>query len=245
MNVPEGHEIVVVPDPAALVHEAAERLASELSAMTWGPRFVLSGGKTPLPVYVRLSAAGSVDWSRVRFTFGDERCVAPDHADSNYASVKSALFDPLGVAGDRVVRIRGEDPPERAAEKAHRELLDWAARVPLFDLVLLGIGADGHVASLFPADAWPAFGNRLAVAASHPGGGDRVTLTPAALRSTRLTCYLVSGEGKAAAVRTAFAAPEPTPRVPSRMVAGEGRNLWFLDRAAASLLPESVAGAVS
>jgi 6-phosphogluconolactonase len=238
VTAPPGHELEVHPDAAALVEGAANRLAALLARNPW-PRLVLAGGRTPLPVYSRLAGRpGPVGWERVRFTFGDERCVPPDHPDSNYGAVKKALFDPLGTDPSRVIRIRGEDPPGRGAEKAHRALVEWAERVPLFDVVLFGLGADGHVASLFPAGSWPSFGVRLAAATRHPGGMDRVTLTPAALRSTGITVFLVSGEEKAPAVRDALTAGEAHPGVPSRMVVEKGgRALWLLDRAAASLLP--------
>jgi 6-phosphogluconolactonase len=223
------------------VEGAAERMAGLLATMTWPARWVLSGGKTPIPVYVRMASMPRVPWGNLRFTFGDERCVPPEHPDSNYGAARTALLDPLGVPSERVLRIRGEDPPERGAEKTHRMLVEWNERVPLFDLVLLGLGEDGHVASLFPAESWPDFGSRLAAWTRHPSGGDRITLTPEALRSTRITLFLVSGAGKAKAVRDALGAEEPTPRVPARMVSGaEGRVLWCLDRAAASLLPSEV-----
>jgi 6-phosphogluconolactonase len=238
VSPPAGHELSVLPDAPSLVEEAASRLAALLAAVPW-PRLVLAGGKTPLPVYARLAGTPDrVRWGRVRFAFGDERCVPPEHPDSNYGAVTSALLDPLGIAPSRVIRIRGEDPPERGAEKAHRALVEWAERVPLFDVVLLGLGADGHVASLFPAETWPSFGTRLAAATRHPGGMNRITLTPAALRSTGITVFLVAGEEKAPAVRDALTAAEAHPGVPSRMVVGEGgRALWLLDRGAASLLP--------
>jgi 6-phosphogluconolactonase len=142
------------------------------------------------------------------------------------------------VPTDRLIRIPGEYSPEKAAEKTHKMLLVWAQRVPLFDLVVLGLGNDGHVASLFPAEEWPDFGVRLAVATAHPSGQPRVSLTPAALCSTRCTMFLVSGAEKAEAVRDSLQAPEASPHHPARMVSTHSA-IWLLDRSAAALLPEA------
>jgi 6-phosphogluconolactonase len=240
-SLPEGHEIRVFEDKTAFLDGAAEIVVSTLGRAPAGARVALAGGSTPIPLYERLSAPtlrDRVGWQRVRFTFTDERCVPPDDKESNYRMARETFLDPLGVSGDRVIRIRGEDPPEKGAEKAHRTLLGWAQRVPMFDLVLLGLGPDGHTASLFPADAWPDFGARLAFATKHPGGQDRITLTPEALRSSRRTVFLVSGESKTEAVARTLTADEATPRTPARMVVGASRlALWLLDRAAASGLP--------
>ena len=168
----------------------------------------------------------------------DERCVPVTDEESNFRMANEALFAPLGVPTDRLIRIPGEDSPEKAADKTHKMLQVWAQRVPLFDLVVLGLGNDGHVASLFPAEEWPDFGVRLAVATVNPSGQPRVSLTPLALQSTRCTMFLVSGAEKAEAVRDSLQATEASPRHPARMVSLKS-TLWLLDRAAAALLPEA------
>ncbi len=242
-TLPEGHDVRIYNDKTALMAAAADLVVRELSAAGRGARFVLTGGGTPIPLYDRLSAPtlrSRMDWSRVRFTFTDERCVPPDHKESNFRMARETFLDPLGIPGERVIRFRGEDPPEAGAEKAHKRLLAWAQRVPLFDLVLLGVGANAHVASLFPAESWPDFGSRLAVATKEPGGLNRISLTPQALRSSSRSLFLVSGESKRDAVTRSLTAPEPSPEVPARMVVSvRGGGLWLLDEAAAAGLPEA------
>jgi 6-phosphogluconolactonase len=174
----------------------------------------------------------------MQFTFGDERMVPPDHPDSNYGMARRTLFEPAGVRDDQVLRIRGEAGAERAVDLMNRALVVWAQRSPLFDLVLLGLGEDGHVASLFPAEAWPPFGTRWTVATRHPGGEPRVSLTPDALQSAAVTVFLVTGVAKAEAVARTLTAETASDRTPARrVVAPGGRALWFLDEAAASRLP--------
>jgi 6-phosphogluconolactonase len=239
---PVGHEIRVFEDNTSLLDGATKAVIGELEAAGSYPRLVLAGGSTPVGLYERLvrSSGDTIVWSRVRFTFGDERSVLPEHESSNFGMARRMLLDPLGIQPERVLRLHGENPAEKAAQKAHRALIEWAQRVPLFDVVLLGMGQDGHVASLFPSEEWPDLGARLAVATKYPGGDDRVSLTPQALRSTRITVFLVSGSDKARAVVSALTADGVSARVPSRMVVSESsRALWLLDAASASQLPET------
>lgn len=223
------------------VQGAARMVLDALHEAGTYTRLVLSGGNTPASLYQELSSPvvkSHVDWRRVRLTFSDERTVPPDHPDSNYRMARETLLDPLGIPEYRVIRLHGEDPAEAAAAKAHASLVRWGQRVPLFDVVLLGMGEDGHVASLFPAAGWPDWGMRLAAATKHPDGSDRITLTPLALRSTRTTLLLVAGASKADAVHDALSAPAPTPERPATMVGST--VLWVLDADAAARLPDAV-----
>jgi 6-phosphogluconolactonase len=245
---PAGHEIRVYEDEKAWTEGGAKALLRTLHDTGEHPRLVLAGGRTPLPIYQAVSSPvlrGQVDWKTVRITFSDERAVPPDHAESNYGLARETLIGPLGIRPRQVLRLRGENPAEEAAEKAHSSLREWAQRIPLFDVVLLGLGQDGHVASLFPADSWPDWGERWAVATSNPKGAARISLTPAALRSTRVTMFLISGEPKAQAVNAALTATEITPQHPSRMVSPpDGCTIWILDAAAASGLPPEWQGTI-
>jgi 6-phosphogluconolactonase len=238
------HEIRIFYEQEPLMREAASFVVEELSRRKEGSRIALTGGRTPKPFYellVRVPYRDQVDWEKVRFAFIDERCVPPEDERSNFRMTKWALFAPLSVSDDRALRLHGEDPPEKGAEHAHQALTAWAQRVPLFDLVFFGLGADGHVASLFPAESWPDFGTRLAAATRDPKGLARITLTPGALKSTRKTMFLVEGENKAEAVRDTLTAGEPSTLVPAtKVVAPETPVVWFLDKAAASLLPEEL-----
>ncbi len=217
-------ELVVCEDAEAAALDVARRLAA---AAREGGDVALTGGSTPRRAY-ELAASLEPDWARVRIWWSDERCVAPEDERSNFRLAKESLLDRLDHAPAEVHRIRGELAPEEAAASYDAELRGVA-----FDLLLLGMGPDGHAASLFPRSPALDETERLAVAA-RPGLEplvDRVTLTLPALRAARETVFLVTGEEKAGAVQRAFARP-PTPETPSSLVRGE-RTIVVLDRLAA------------
>ena len=220
-------ELVIVDDAAAVAEAVAERLARATSA---GGSVVLTGGKTPEQAYER-AAALAPDWSRVELWWGDERCVPPDDDNSNFGMAKRALLDRLEHPPLAVHRIKGEVGKDAAADAYEQELGATA-----LDLLLLGIGPDGHVASLFPGKPALAEAERRVVG-SEPGlepWVDRVTLTLPALRSAHEIVFVVSGEAKADAVRRAFA-EQPSPETPASLVrADSGRTTAILDRAAAA-----------
>ena len=234
LTTPLGHNVHVFPSQEALVDGLLNRFVQVAGGLTAGSRIVLAGGSTPYPVYERVASRGrSVRWNEHWFLTSDERCVPPHHPESNFGRISQSFLKPLGVKDDRVVRFLGEKPPQRAAEIMHRELIDLAQRVPLFDLVFLGLGEDGHTASLFPAETWPDFGVHLAAATRHPDGSNRLTLTPLALRAATRTWFVVSGAGKSDAVRRTLSAAEMSPLLPATMVSGKETD-WFLDTDAAS-----------
>jgi 6-phosphogluconolactonase len=223
----------VLPNPAAT---CAELLATAASA---GGQLVLAGGATPRPAYER-AAVHRAQWRAVTVWFSDERCVSPEDARSNYRMVQTALLSRLhrGACPD-LRRIRGELGPGEAADEYERWLRD--AGPPRFDLVLLGLGADGHTASLFPGQESLLERERLAVGIERPGQPPfvpRVSLTLPALSSTRRLVFLVTGADKAGAVAGAFGAgAQPDPRVPASMLPPlAGEVLVLLDAAAASRL---------
>jgi 6-phosphogluconolactonase len=204
--------------------DAAAMLAKQAGA---GGHIALSGGSTPGPAY-EIAAELQPDWSRAELWFADERCVRPDDESSNYHLVRKRLLDRLERAPAAEHRIRGELPPEEAADAYAAEL-----RGVELDLVLLGIGDDGHTASLFPNDSALEEQERKAVAVRRPDFA-RVTLTLPVLRATPTVVFLVTGEDKVDAVRRAFAEP-PSLATPSSLVrAANGATYAFLDRAAAA-----------
>jgi 6-phosphogluconolactonase len=222
-------EIEVSDDPEAAARRVAELLADAARA---AHEIALTGGSTPGRAY-ELAAQLEPEWSDAGLWWGDERCVPPEDERSNFGLAKRTLLDNLERQPSRIHRIRGEDEPSAAAAAYDREL-----RGVTFDLVLLGLGPDGHVASLFPDAPGLDETERLAVSAEPKLDPyvERVTLTPPALRAARRIVYLVTGAEKAEAVERALAGP-PEPAVPGSMVRSDGgETLAVLDRDAASRL---------
>lgn len=219
-------ELVVVDTPEDAAREAADRLAAAARA---GAHLALAGGSTPGRAY-ELAAELQPDWSAAEVWFGDERCVPPDDERSNYRLVKTALVIRLAESPRGVHRIRGELDPERAAEEYDRELEGLE-----LGLAFLGVGADGHTASLFPGSTAVAERERLAVAVEGPDV-PRVTLTLPALTAAAAIVFLAHGEEKADAVARAFAGPKDAATPASLVRSRRGPTTAILDRAAAKLL---------
>jgi 6-phosphogluconolactonase len=222
-------ELVILEDAEEVAAFVAERLAR---ATREGGNVVLTGGTTPQLAYQE-AAQRAPEWSKVDVWFGDERCVPPDHEHSNFGMAKRALLDRLDVAPRAVHRIRGELGKEEAAADYTRELGDTR-----LDLLLLGLGSDGHIASLFPNA--PTLRQRERVLPAEAGLDpfiDRVTLSLPTINGAQEILFVVAGDSKADAVQRAFGM-EPSPETPASLVrATEGRCTAILDRAAAAALP--------
>ncbi len=239
-------ELVIVPDPRALACEAAQRV-SGLARQAAGSRgrfsLALSGGSTPGALYRLLAEEpyrSHIPWSQVHLFWADERCVPPGDPGSNYRLACEALIAHVPLPVGNVHRVRGELDPEAAARACDRELRRFfGGPRPRFDLVLLGLGSDGHTASLFPGSEALEETARLAVATTtvydnRPAG--RITLTLPALNAARQVLFLVSGPEKAEIVRTVLADAEG--QLPARRVRPvAGQLAWLLDAAAAARLP--------
>jgi len=219
-------ELVVLDTAADVALAVAERLADAARA---GGHIALTGGTTPERAYEQ-AAKHEPDWSDVELWWSDERCVPPDHELSNYHLAKRTLLDNLVGAPRGVHRIKGELGKDEAAAAYERELGDTD-----FDLELLGVGPDGHVASLFPNA--PTLREQRRVLPAEPGLEpfvDRVTLSLPALCSAREIVFALAGPEKADAAHRAFAS-EPSPQTPASLVrARDGRTVAILDRAAAA-----------
>lgn len=206
---------------------------------------VLAGGSTPRDLYENLSVeprCSQIAWSSMRLFWGDERCVPPHHPASNYAMARETLLSRVPIAKESAHRIHGELEPKRAAELYEKELRRVAGEVlPRFDLVLLGVGTDGHTASLFPDTPDLLEEQRLVVATVSPDPPrNRVTLTLRALNASRQVMFLVRGEDKASVLRDVMVpADAGSPQqLPAALVRPrEGRTLWFVDRPAAAEIP--------
>ncbi len=248
-GVPD-REIRILSDAEALARTAAAEFARTASAaVRERGRFAvaLSGGSTPRRVYALLaeddSLRSEVPWDRTHVFWGDERPVPPDHPDSNYRMAREALLSRVPVPPGNIHRIRGEDPvAARAAGDYARILREFfrlpEGKFPRFDLVLLGLGTDGHTASLFPGTAALREERLLAVPNRVERlGTERITLTFPVLNGAGRVVFLVSGEEKAGAVRAALGDPPPPDPPPARRIRPErGSLLWLLDRPAARLL---------
>ncbi|MEW6646469.1 MAG: 6-phosphogluconolactonase [Pseudomonadota bacterium] len=236
-------QLHILPDPDALYRAAAERLL-ELGNQTLAQHdafhLALAGGATPQGLYALLARQPErLDWSRVHLYFGDERGVPPEHRDSNYRMVREALLDHLPAA-PQVHRISGELAPEQAAAD-YAALLRHHLPAEGFDLLLLGLGPDGHIASLFPGgDALNQ--RKQAVAADYVPKLDswRITLTLPALNRARHVMLLVSGAHKADVLRHVLRNIAHANPLPVEMLRPKGQLEWFVDaQAARHITPRS------
>ncbi len=208
-------------------------------------RVALSGGSTPKALYAALTRppiSSQLDWARVQFFFGDERCVAPDHPESNYALADQFLFRPLKLPEAGIFRVDTQAAPTVADtyEAILRKQFDAAPPAwPRFHLILLGMGEDGHTASLFPGSPALQERTRLVVPSTAPKGiAQRITFTFPLINQAEAVMFVVTGDGKASPVRAVL---EPQKGATVACPAGSvnptaGRLIWMLDEAAASQL---------
>lgn len=243
-------KVEVHPNGASLARATAEHFVDLANrCINEGGLFsvALAGGSTPKAVYARL-AGEELDWGSVHIFWGDERCVPPDHPDSNYLMARKALLDHIPIPPENVYRMRGEIPPEQAAAEYEQELRDFFAGSnghqpsafsyqPTFDLILLGMGEDGHTASLFPGTSVLEEKERWVVAVPHetppPPLVSRLSLTLPAINAAAQVTFIVAGGGKAAILKQALSPPS-RPILPTQMIQpAHGDLLWLVDQAAA------------
>ena len=210
-------------------------------------RVALSGGSTPRGVFSRLAddpaLRSPINWTNVLFFFGDERHVPPDHPDSNYRMAAEAMLDRLPIDRAHVYRMKGEDPDAARAAAEYEAALGAAfelkpGELPRFDLLMLGMGPDGHTASLFPGTGALHETRRLVVA-NHVSqlNTDRITLTAPVLNAAAMVLFLVTGADKAPALKDVLEGPYDPERFPSQLVRpAHGEVLWFVDPDASRLL---------
>jgi 6-phosphogluconolactonase len=236
--------VEVYPDAEALALAVAETVTeSAANAVARYGRFLwcVAGGQTPRRSYELLATAAfapRVDWGRTHVFFGDERCVPPSDERSNYLMVRRALLDRVRLPAGHVHRIAGERDPERAAHDYERTVESILGRsvdgdpIHGFDLLMLGMGTDGHTASLFPDSVDEA--GRWVEARRHPSDGTwRVTLTPAVFDASAAVRVLVSGRDKARRLADVLAGPARPRAVPVQRIRPRGDLAWMVDRDAA------------
>ncbi|MBV8602934.1 MAG: 6-phosphogluconolactonase [Candidatus Eremiobacteraeota bacterium] len=234
-------KLEVVAGEAELARRSAElfvELARDAIAQRGLFNVTLAGGSTPKAAFDLLCAEplrSNVDWSAVFFYFGDERSVGPDDPNSNFGMAREHLLGPLGIASEHVYRIRGELTPQKAADEYEATLRRTLGERPIFDLVNLGMGPDGHTASLFPGTLAQIDPQRL-VAVTHVEklNTDRITVTSRVINSARAILVAAGGESKAASLAQVLSGPRNPDLYPSQLLNPENGTLtWLVDRAAA------------
>jgi 6-phosphogluconolactonase len=242
----------VLADIGTLSRAAAESLdAAAAAAIAARGRFTiaLAGGQTPRALYQLLATEfrARIAWASWEMFFGDERCVPPYHPASNYAMVASALLAHVSVPERQVHRIAGELPPDQAAreyESELRQVLATGISSPSLDVALLGVGADGHTASLFPGSPALDERERWVVPVVGPpmfSPRERITLTLPVLNGAREVYFLCSGHEKHSVVEAILSGSEEGLQYPAGMVRGTSRTIWFLDEGAAGTTRAEVA----
>lgn len=242
----------VSPSPEEVAHAGCELFcfAAKVAVKARGAaRIAISGGSTPKAMLAMLADRrqtyfDEVPWDRLSLYWVDERCVPPDHEDSNYRMTREAMLDKVPLDPERVYRMEGELEPEVAAARYESTLRNSfrleGAETPTFDLILLGMGDDGHTASLFPHTQ--ALENITdLVVANHVPQKDtwRITLTAPVINQGREVAFLIEGEQKAQVVHDVFLGPRQPGTYPSQLIRpASGRLTLLLDAAAASKLPE-------
>jgi len=203
----------------------------------------LSGGSTPKVVFDELAAnfQPDIDWHGVHLYWGDERCVAPDDDDSNYKMTVKHLISKIDIPKKNIHRIKGENEPEYEAKRYSdilEEHLPMVNDIPQFDMVILGMGDDGHTASIFPheIELWHADAN--CVVATHPNSGQqRVSITGKVINNARAVVFLVTGKNKAEKLEAIKNGHENAVLYPSNLVNPKSKKLlWFIDEAAAEFI---------
>lgn len=242
--MPEIRNVVVLDDPAALAAAAADHTLTvlrEALAARDVAHVALAGGSTPKAMNALLAAPPrreALDWSRIVFWFGDERCVGPDDPQSNYRMNRETLLAPLGIAPGRVHRMRGEGDPSAAAADYETLLVQRVGATPRLDLVLLGMGPDGHTASLFPGTMRALDKRALCLAHYVPQLETwRMTLTPRTINAARHVAITAGGAEKADALHAVLDGPRQVDVYPAQAIHPHDGDLrWFVDEAAAAKL---------
>jgi 6-phosphogluconolactonase len=241
-------EVRRLTTPQDLFQAAAEEvIRSATDAVAKRGRFTiaLSGGSTPRNLYtlIAANASATLPWDKMFFFWGDERHVPPDSPDSNYRMAKESLLSKVPIPPANIFPVPAENPDAAQVAEVYEQTLRRFFAVapgefPRFDLILLGMGPDGHTASLFPETAALQEKSRLVVANwVEKLGGSRITFTLPLLNSARCVTFLVSGTDKAAALHEVLEGNAPADKYPSRLVQpSDGKLIWFVDRAAASEL---------
>ena len=237
-------DIIILPTIEKLADFVATLLSEKIAEKKEGEYLTvaLSGGSTPKKIFEYLSShdTGLVNWKRIRFFWGDERCVPPEDNESNYKMARLSLFEKLHIPEENIFRVYGEaDPGDEAVRygKIIAENVTVENNLPRFDLMTLGIGEDGHTASIFPGNTGLFHSQYCCEVATHPQSGQkRITLTGPVINNSRNIIFIVTGSGKAKIIADVFQDNKET-LYPASLVRPVNGNLtWLLDSDAAKLL---------
>jgi 6-phosphogluconolactonase len=239
-------DLRIVSDPAALFHAAADEFVRQATAAVRSKdRFTvaLAGGSTPKALYSLLATNAALPWDRMYFFFGDERHVPPDHPESNYRMARETLLSKVPILASNIFRVSAENPDASQAAQSYEQTLRHFFQTPLgsfprFDLILLGMGPDGHTASLFPATKALQERSRLVVANwVEKFKTDRITLTLPVLNNAAMVMFLVGGQDKAETLKEVLEGSQPADLLPSKLICPtDGKLIWLVDQAAAAAL---------
>ena len=240
------YTLKIFADIESLSQWAAQKIIeTSLEAVSARGRFllVLNGGGTPMRLFELLATdyRNKVDWSKTHIFWGDERCVPPDDKESNYGQARDVLLNRVGIPDSNIHRVQGElEPAEASKEYSHilQRFADPPLEWPRFDFVLLGMGEDGHIASLFPGSPMNASEPVLAVTGHYQGRpANRVTLTPLVLNCARTVLFMVTGENKAVTLTRVLSDKYEPEQLPAQRInPKDGQVIWLIDDAAAGKL---------
>ncbi len=232
-------EKIISKNPNAVAEGFAAWLAERIVP---GKAFhlALSGGSTPKILFAHLAEhyQDKISWADLHLWWGDERCVPPDHADSNYLMTKELLIDHVGIPSENVHRVIGEADPTEEAKRYGAEIdntIPQKEGLPAFDLIMLGMGSDGHTASIFPHQMELLESKETCVVATHPESGQiRVSLSGPVINNADAVAFLVTGTSKTEKVEAIFSGLEESKIYPAAHIAPRGELFWFLDEAASA-----------
>jgi len=231
---------LISQDPLSTAQAFADFLAQKVSENDM-VHIALSGGSTPKILFELLADEydEDIDWEKLHFWWGDERCVPPTDNDSNYKMTKELLFDAISIKDAQIHRVLGENEPQDEAKRYGEEILKHLPTVngfPQFDIIMLGMGGDGHTASIFPHEMSLLEDKAICGVAKHPESGQkRVTLNGPVINNAKNICFLVTGEGKTEKVNEIFHQKEDYLSYPAAHFNGQN-VVWYLDDSAARML---------
>ncbi len=233
-----AQEIRIYKTPQAVAEAFASNLYKWLKEQK-EVHIALSGGSTPKLLFSHLSThyKNRIDWRRIHLFWGDERCVPPEHADSNYKMTRELLLQHINIPAKHIHRVRGEANPQEEARRYEQEILAHLMtknKWPIFDLIILGMGSDGHTASIFPNQMELLHSDHICEVATHPESGQkRITLTGEVINRAKQVAFLITAEAKTEVLAEILAQTGAWETYPTSHIKPRGDLIFYLDESAA------------